>query len=65
MPDFSVEEKTHVHKDHPFLPPVVSKSTTVTDVRPNTVDAVGPNVVSTQNKVGRPGGLPVNLPPAY
>lgn len=46
MPDFSVEHSTHIHHDAPWLPPVVTKRTTVTDVRPTTVDAVGPNVVS-------------------
>jgi hypothetical protein len=45
MPDFTVDEHTSIDHDHPGLPPHVSKSTTVTDVRPNTVDAVGPTMV--------------------
>ena len=62
MPDFSVEEHTHIDHDHPFLPPHLSKQTTVTDVRPNTVDAVGPTLVSNSHSSGRPGAPHVPHP---
>lgn len=66
MPDFSVDEHTHIDHDHPGLPPHLSKSTTVTDVRPNTVDAVGPTMVSNSHSAGRPGAPHVPHPaPRY
>ena len=62
MPDFTVDEHTHIDHDHPFLPPHVSKQTTVTDVRPNTVDSVGPSMVSNSHSSGRPGAPHVPHP---
>jgi len=62
MPDFTVSEHTHIDHDHPWLPPHLSKQTTVTDVRPNTVDAVGPTMVSNSHSSGRPGAPHVPYP---
>lgn len=62
MPDFTVNEHTHIDHDHPWLPPHVSKSTTTTDVRPNTVDAVGPTLVNNSHSSGRPGAPHVPHP---